>query len=142
MLSQDQINEIELKLKKIPTHDDKKWLTERPWWKNSHVEINQYLQQYFPQTHVVAMPDSESYYINFIKQSKFYIPDNVEFIKMKQSNCHENCAQLLKQNKIESCVFGYALSDDGLFRSHSWGLKDGQIVETTEERLLYFGYII
>jgi hypothetical protein len=38
-------------------------------------------------------------------------------------------------------VTGYALSSDGLWRQHSWAMAgDGGVVETTEERLLYFGY--
>ena len=38
---------------------------------------------------------------------------------------------------------GYALSDDGLWRQHSWGLlTDDRVVETTVARLRYFGAIL
>ena len=34
---------------------------------------------------------------------------------------------------------GYALSDDGLWRSHSWVVTDEVLYETTVARELYFG---
>ena len=34
---------------------------------------------------------------------------------------------------------GYALSDDGLWRQHTWGLLRNGVLETTEVRLRYFG---
>ena len=38
-------------------------------------------------------------------------------------------------------VYGYALSGDGLWREHSWLLADKAVVETTESRLLYHGFV-
>lgn len=37
---------------------------------------------------------------------------------------------------------GYALSDDGIWRAHSWGvdLTTGDTIETTDARWLYFGF--
>lgn len=143
MLTEEEINKITSKIKNKPTQDQIKWLIERPWWDNDlHVKINNFLQQHINNTHIVAMPDDKKYYKNFIKKSKFYLAENVKFIKMKQSGCHENCLELFLNNEIDFCVFGYALSDDGLFRSHSWGIKDGIVIETTEPRLLYFGYVL
>ena len=45
---------------------------------------------------------------------------------------------------------GYALSDDGMWRQHSWCIcdageeyiEDSIIIETTEKRLAYFGFIM
>ncbi len=143
LITQEQLNVIKTKIKKNPSSEDKEWLISKPYWSKHHTEINQYLQQHVPNTHVVAMPDGFKYYENFIQKSDFYYPTNVKFIKMKQSNCHDNCEELLQENKIKFCVFGYALSEDGLFRVHSWGLDNYEtIIETTEPRLLYFGYIL
>jgi hypothetical protein len=139
-IDQTTINNILNYIIKYPDEETINFLTSRPWWRPFHVEINNYLQQYFPLTHIVASPDNDHFYKYFISQSKFYLANNVELIKMKQSSCHENCEKLFMEGKIDSCVFGYALSNDGLFRVHSWGLKDGKIIETTEKRLLYFGY--
>ena len=36
---------------------------------------------------------------------------------------------------------GYALSGDGLWRQHSWGLRREGILETTVERAKYFGVL-
>jgi hypothetical protein len=39
---------------------------------------------------------------------------------------------------------GHALSTDGLWRQHSWGVvaEDGRIVETTERRVCYYGIVL
>lgn len=63
-------------------------------------------------------------------------------VAMVESNCHVNTANLFTQGR-GSIASGFALSDDGLWREHSW-LLDGQgrIVETTVLRLLYHGYAL
>jgi hypothetical protein len=54
--------------------------------------------------------------------------------------CHENVAVLWIDGEVESIGTGYALSDDGLWRQHSWGVDaDGTVVETTAERQAYVG---
>lgn len=64
------------------------------------------------------------------------------------SACHDNASRLTRLNP-ESMVLmtGYALSDDGIWRGHSYCLRredDGSftIVETTVPRLAYFGHIV
>ena len=37
---------------------------------------------------------------------------------------------------------GYALSDDGLWRQHTWGILRDGILETTEARIEYFGLLL
>jgi hypothetical protein len=37
---------------------------------------------------------------------------------------------------------GYSLSDDGLWRQHSWGLRREGILETTVSRVKYFGVLL
>jgi hypothetical protein len=57
--------------------------------------------------------------------------------------CHRNVAVLWFDGVIESIGTGYALSDDGLWRQHSWGLaSDGALVETTDERRAYVGVVL
>jgi len=59
----------------------------------------------------------------------------------RRSQCHTNAAQLWLDKKVCAIATGYALSDDGLWRQHSWGVdEDGRAVETTEERIAYFGF--
>jgi hypothetical protein len=68
---------------------------------------------------------------------------------MRESRCHQNVTYFYK-NYIEknsdicNIVTGWALSDDGYWRQHSWiYLADyDEIIETTEERKKYFGFIL
>jgi hypothetical protein len=61
------------------------------------------------------------------------------------SACHTNAAMLLvRTSGLVRIAFGYALSTDGLWRQHSWGVdaEDGRIIETTERRVRYYGHIL
>ncbi|GIE85794.1 hypothetical protein [Actinoplanes regularis] len=54
--------------------------------------------------------------------------------------CHRNVAVLWIDGAVESIGTGYALSDDDLWRQHSWGLTaNGDVVETTDDRRIYVG---
>jgi hypothetical protein len=57
-----------------------------------------------------------------------------------RSDCHRNTARLLRAGKAAGIGTGYALSDDGLWRQHTWGLgSDGVVLETTVRREQYWG---
>jgi hypothetical protein len=43
---------------------------------------------------------------------------------------------------IISIATGYALSDDGLWRQHSWGILREGVLETTKVRVKYFGILL
>ena len=60
------------------------------------------------------------------------------------SECHSNVAQLyLRSPRSFRVVTGYALSPDGLWRQHSWALDvEDTPVETTDARVLYFGFVL
>jgi hypothetical protein len=62
--------------------------------------------------------------------------------EMAPSMCHGNALGLwLASGGGVRVATGYALSDDGLWRQHSWALVDGRLVETTPcPRLRYFGF--
>ena len=47
--------------------------------------------------------------------------------------CHDNTARLYDQGEIDDIVFGYCQHIDGTWRQHTWGMKNGKIVETTLE---------
>lgn len=67
---------------------------------------------------------------------------------METCGCHSNSAYLYKRNPEKyQIITGYALSDDLVWRCHSWvveSLKNGKfkVVETTEPRIEYYGYIL
>jgi len=62
------------------------------------------------------------------------------FIEGEPSMCHHNSAALVLSGQAVGIGTGYVLSDDGLWRSHSWAIdEDGRIIETTAVREVYFG---
>lgn len=63
---------------------------------------------------------------------------------MRSSSCHQNVASVWAKRKfgIVAIATGYALSEDGLWRQHSWGILRDGILETTEARLKYFGIVL
>jgi hypothetical protein len=64
--------------------------------------------------------------------------------QMKSSMCHKNVAALWKAREqgIVAIATGYALSEDGLWRQHSWGVLLDGILETTVCRSRYFGIVL
>lgn len=62
--------------------------------------------------------------------------------KMSMSGCHINSAELASRNYAIDIWTGMALSDDGLWRVHTWvyDSKNQKYIETTERRIKYFGY--
>ena len=68
----------------------------------------------------------------------------VRGLRMKRgypSACHFNVAQMHEKRGV-GVATGYALSDDDLWRPHSWGYQGGKVVETTEPRQVYFGFLM
>ena len=63
----------------------------------------------------------------------------VEQTQGSPSGCHQNSARLWSEGKGKT-ITGYALSDDGLWRQHSWINAGDHLIETTDPRVLYFGY--
>jgi hypothetical protein len=62
----------------------------------------------------------------------------------KASECHENSFAIHQQDPARYEVrTGYALSEDGIWRPHSWvfDAKVNGIIETTEKRVTYFGVV-
>jgi hypothetical protein len=67
---------------------------------------------------------------------------NRKSTRRKSCNCHQNSAQLWDDYKpLLEIVTGYALTNDGLWRQHTWcrRVEDGKIFETTVARDLYYG---
>jgi hypothetical protein len=61
--------------------------------------------------------------------------------KGRRSRCHDNALMLAAPNPHLQVWTGYALSNDGIWRSHSWCVNPGSwtIVETTNKRVAYHG---
>jgi len=69
--------------------------------------------------------------------------DNVRVIKGILRNCHGNVAGLWRSNPNRYHIAtGWALSEDGLWRQHSWIIDGSTLIETTTPREKYFGFML
>jgi hypothetical protein len=88
-----------------------------------------------------AKPDCD---VPGLIKSGFVMEGSVKLKIMERSSCHQNISRLWgrKRNGIVGIGTGYALSADGLWRQHSWGIARQGIVETTQARVKYFGRLL
>ena len=71
------------------------------------------------------------------------VKGKVIFKPMAPCQCHSNCAQFWDKNpKTCRIATGWALSNDGIWRQHTWLLKGKAVIETTEPRTLYYGIVL
>ena len=107
-------------------------------------DLNKILTKIESNTILLPMFDTKAEIINLIKLGISFGATN-EIRLGERSQCHENSVdQYLKNeyNENLNIVSGFALSEDGLWRSHSWIVKDNSfVIETTEKRLRYFGFV-
>lgn len=69
-------------------------------------------------------------------------PFSIHLIEGRVSRCHDNAIALSKRKSHKyEMFFGFALSEDRLWRCHSWcmDMTRARIVETTTPRLVYVG---
>lgn len=92
---------------------------------------------------------------NILEYGQFWIggKKNTYMKKGKPGQCHRNSCNLYESNKNNNklngkllIATGYALSKDNMWRQHSWLVlrkaRSWKIIETTEERELYFGFVM
>lgn len=93
----------------------------------------------------VAMKWREPDFENLMARGVPYRADGFIHRRGRLRQCHQNAARLWRRSKgkIGICT-GYALSQSGMWRQHSWGvsIKDHTVYETTEPRVLYFGFLL
>mgnify|MGYP000406868450 CR=1 FL=1 len=126
----------------IPDKDKIEFLTSRPWFTNSHKNLNEILNELAPDTHIVAVPFEHIEINNVTNKCELFDTriHDIKLIKMENSRCHDNCEILFNSCNSNKLYSGYALSQDGLWRFHSWCVdKNNCILETTQERLIYYG---
>lgn len=89
---------------------------------------------------LVVPPRIPEVHLDQLLQSAELATEPVRSAVGEHRACHANVARLWIDGDVESIGTGYALSDDGLWRQHSWGLDpDATIVETTDGRVAYIG---
>ncbi|MFA6000101.1 MAG: hypothetical protein WC783_03945 [Candidatus Paceibacterota bacterium] len=88
---------------------------------------------------IVLMPEPKREIDNLVSRGKIF-KLHIRRMNGAQSQCHTNTAKLwYKYDGFIICT-GYVLNDDGLWRQHSWGIYRKKLIETTDERDIYFGY--
>ena len=93
----------------------------------------------------------EDDYDELMERGQLWYGDRIKMMKGRPSQCHSNSAELWGVNKNNPdfkvlLATGLALSGDGLWRQHTWLVqvkpRSNQIIETTEKRVAYFGYLM
>ena len=81
------------------------------------------------------------------QHGEIWLPKGATIKRGEVSQCHRNALSLWEADPAGLRVAtGYYLTDDGMWRQHSWCIrptaKGGRVVETTHKALLYFGVIL
>jgi hypothetical protein len=91
----------------------------------------------------LILPNVEEDIDKILERGEFLLGKELILAEGEPNNCHKNAAKYWFDHSKKHCLMtGYALSSDGVWRQHSWCLfnKSRTVVETTEKRLLYFGF--
>jgi len=92
----------------------------------------------------VCVPFTEKDSKRLIRRGRQISNNNYKLILGARNQCHANCANLWKEDrKIYKIMTGYALSDDQMWRQHTWLLhRENFVIETTETRVAYYGFAL
>lgn len=90
--------------------------------------------------HKIAPKTKSLEHTDFLDATQWFGINNsaVAHYPMRPVQCHNNCELLLFQQQAEEMYTGLALSEDGIWRPHSWCKSSkGHLIETTEPRIYY-----
>lgn len=122
-----------------------KGLESTKFWEERHILPNKIFFDIYPGTHLVAHPEDAKEIAKFqsIDDIIFELDNddtNVVLKEMKACSCFENTHKLVKTKKVKEGYVGWALTNDGLWRLHAWGVDSkNRVVETTVLRAKYIG---
>jgi hypothetical protein len=80
-----------------------------------------------------------------LERGRYFPGSGARMCRGGDSACHGNAGLLfVESGGAVRIATGYALSDDGLWRQHSWGVaaEDWSVVETTLRRVRYYGFVL
>ena len=90
----------------------------------------------------MVVPRREPDQDKILSWGRLWNRDNVRVVNGVPCNCHGNVAEPWRSNpKRYHVATGWALSEDGLWRQHSW-IIDGRTVIETTTREKYFGFVL
>ena len=97
----------------------------------------------------VCMPNIEEDIDDIMSSGQLWYGDKSMLMKGQSCQCHSNSAGIWEANYEQheiAIATGYALSKDGMWRQHTWLVqrkpRSVLIVETTEKRIAYFGFLM
>ena len=114
-----------------------------------HLDLRKKLLSFGGEEVCISYNDSDT--LKILSYGKVWRGTKAVMNKGIPCRCHQNAAALFDMNpKRFRVATGWALSRDGVWREHSWGVDknipeetDGShIVETTEKRLAYCGVVL
>lgn len=90
----------------------------------------------------VLWPACEEDAPEILHRGEYFDGENAIKVRGKPSQCHRNSADMWVRHPDDYTIAtGYALSDDGLWRQHTWLIRnDGAVIETTVRRIGYYGF--
>ncbi|MBQ8806613.1 MAG: hypothetical protein IJZ68_09245 [Bacteroidaceae bacterium] len=93
----------------------------------------------------VCLPAYDEDVFKIMERGQLWYGDRIHMMKGKPSQCHRNSSYCWEANQDKAVLCtGYALSEDGMWRQHSWLVelrpRRNKIVETTVPRIAYFGF--
>lgn len=90
----------------------------------------------------VLWPESEEDAPEMLHRGEYFKGDHAIKVRGAPSQCHRNSADIWVRHPDDYTItVGYTLSDDGLWRQHTWLINnDGAVIETTVGRVGYFGF--
>jgi len=81
-----------------------------------------------------------------LREARTWLPTPAEILltRGEDCRCHQNALHLWETNRGLDVCTGYALSKDGIWRSHSWCFdrRRYRIMETTKKRVAYHGAVL
>ena len=130
----------------VPTCGDEEWREKQYQRFMKSLEIRDLLLT-FGGEEACVQPDIDDE--DILTRGQFFYGKNAKMMKGQPSRCHSNSCRLWEANEDNpNChiATGYALTEDGMWRQHSWVVverpRSYQIYETTVKRIAYFGFIM
>ncbi|GAG76359.1 unnamed protein product [marine sediment metagenome] len=93
----------------------------------------------------MVVPRHEPDQDKMLSRGKLWVKDSIKIVTIRgtHGNCHGNVAEIWRHNPERYHIAtGWALSEDGLWRQHSWIIDGRTVIETTTYREKYFGFVL
>jgi hypothetical protein len=131
----------------------KKILTDPDWMQNNPTRVHMLRRRYGKLTPLherllsfggafALVLSTELDHHNLLSRGRLFSSKGLRMKLGRDSRCHWNVAALYAAKSNIQICYGYGLTPDGLWRQHSWAFDRRVIIETTERRVLYFGYVL